>query len=313
MPGLNSRKILLYCLMLVLPLLTAGCDQAAVEAQAAGPDNPQQMLVLNVGLPPEQSLFTLKKHYQPLMDYLAQETGINFQLHIQRHNGDLLDNFNKHNLDAAFFGSFTGALAVRNLGAVPLVRPQFIGGGSSCNGLVFVRKDSGIRSVADLRNKRMVFVDRASTAGYLLPLDFFGKLGIANYSEWFKEYYFSGTHEDAILEVLNGYADIGAAKSSIFSRMASEDQRITRELVILATSPPVPSDSLSVRKDLPEELKRVLQETLLNMHLDSKGRAILKEFGAEKFLPTTDRDYQPVLNYAAEIGVDLATFNYRND
>jgi ABC-type phosphate/phosphonate transport system substrate-binding protein len=52
---------------------------------------------------------------------------------------------------------------------------------------------------------------------------------------------------------------------------------------------------------------------LLDMHNDSEGRAVLEVFGALKFIATSDADYQPIYRYAREIGLDLATYDYRNE
>lgn len=309
----NVAKMFLHGLLIALPLFFAGYDSRETRAQVSRQDSSPQPRVLHVGLLPEENIFLQKKRYKPLMDYLTEETGIAFKLRILPRYGNLIDNFNQIGLDAAFFGSFTGALAIKKLGVVPLARPQFIGGRSTYYGMIFVRKESGIKTAADMQGKRMVFVDRATTAGYLLPLDFFRKLHIENYSKWFREFYFSGTHESAIHEVLNGHADIGAAKNTVFYRMAAKDKRITQELEILATSPNVPANGLAVRKDLPDNLKDLLRHKLLTMHQSVKGSAILKAFGSEKFLLTTIKDYQPVIDYAANIGLDLATYNYYND
>jgi len=313
MSGRSHWRMFFFGLIFFITVFIAGCEQPDPVAPTPEPEKPAPTLVLNIGLIPEQNLFTQKKRYEPLMDYLSQQTGITLKLHILPRYGNLIDNFNKLNLDGAFFGSFTGAMAIKKLGVVPLARPQFIGGRSTYYGMVFVRKDSGIKTAADMKGKRMVFVDRATTAGYLLPLAFFRKLGITNYSDWFKDYYFSGTHEDAILEVLNGYADIGAAKNTIFYRMAATDKGLSEDLEILATSPHVPANGLAVRQDLPGELKKLLQEKLLNMHQNMRGRTILENFGAEKFILTTVGDYQPVFNFAASIGLDLAAYQYLND
>ena len=92
--------------------------------------------------------------------------------------------------------------------------------------MIFVRKDSGIDDAADMAGKRFAFVDKATTAGYLLPLNYFKDKGIENYREYFSETYFTGTHEDAIYDVLNRRADIGAAKNTVFDRLALKDSRI---------------------------------------------------------------------------------------
>ncbi len=210
-------------------------------------------------------------------------------------------------LDGAFFGSFTGAIAIKKLGVEPLVRPQYSGGSSTYYGMVFVRKNSGIRTAEDMHGKRMVFVDRMTTAGYLLPLSYFKTLGIIDYKKWFKEYYFSGTHEGAINDVLNGIADIGAAKSTIFYQMAKTDSRILQELDVLSTSLHVPANSLAVRDDLPNDVKQALKQQLLDMHQNKEGRMILSAMNIEKFIATSVDDYQPVYDYANSSGFDLST------
>ncbi len=214
---------------------------------------------------------------------------------------------------APFFGSFTGALAVRKLGVEPLARPQYVNGASTYYGMVFVKKGSGIRKAEDMKGKRMVFVDKATTAGYLLPLSYFRDIGIEDFATWFGEYYFSGTHEDAIADVLNGVADVGAAKNTVFYRLAAEDNRISRELEILATSPHVPANGLAVRNDLPADLKQSIQKELLEMHANPRGRDILDKMGINRFIETNAGDYQPVFDYAAKIGLDLKNYDYLNN
>ena len=199
------------------------------------------------------------------------------------------------------------------MGVVPLARPQYINGSSTYYGVVFVKKGSGIRTARDLINKRMVFVDRATTAGYLLPLAYFKSIGIVDYKKLFKEYYFSGTHEGAINDVLNGSADIGAAKNTVLYRMAEKDKRVLKELEILATSPHVPANGLAVRRDLPMNLRTALKQELLNINQNAEGRLVLESMQTIKFIETSAKDYQPVLDYAASIGLDLKAYNYQNN
>jgi phosphonate transport system substrate-binding protein len=156
-------------------------------------------------------------------------------------------------------------------------------------------------------------VDKATTAGWLLPLHYFKTQGIDDYRSWLKETYFAGTHEGAIYDVLEKKADIGAAKNTVFRRLASSDPRLLDELVILARSPDVPENALCVRRDLGDALKAKLKETLLQMQEKEKGRAVLEIFGAARFIPTTAEDYRVVFEFAETIGLDLETYDYMND
>ena len=296
--------LFLFCLSLL------GCDQQELPPPVKDVASVQQSLT--IGLIPEQDVFTQKKRYQPLLDLLAQELKISIKVKMLPRYGNIIDNFNKMNLDGAFFGSFTGAMAIERLGIIPLARPQYFGGSSSYYGMVFIKKGRDLHTAESLRGKRMVFVDRATTAGYLLPLAYFKELGIEDYADWFDEYYFSGTHEDAINDVLNGHADIGAAKNTVFYRMAGGDKRILTELEILETSPQVPANGLAVRPGMDETLKQSLKSTLLNLHHSTRGREVLDALRMEQFVETSVEDYQPVLDYADSIGLDLKTYNYMN-
>jgi phosphonate transport system substrate-binding protein len=215
-------------------------------------------------------------------------------------------------MDGAFFGSFTYALAHEKLGVNVLARPEGRDGASTYHGMIFVRKDSGIVSIEQMQGKRFVFVDKATTAGYLLPLSYFQKQG-KNFRVFLREYYFSGTHEDAIYDVLNKKADIGAAKNTVFDRLARSDKRISEELLVLARSPEVPENALAVRKGLEGALASRIQSALLGMDSDPEGAMVLEEFGARRFILTRHSDYGPVYDYAREGNIDLATYDYLND
>ncbi len=67
-----------------------------------------------------------------------------------------------------------------------------------------------------------------------------------------------------------------------------------------------------MRKSLHDSLKHRLKEALLNMHEDPNGKNILKDFEARRFIETRDDDYEPVYQYAREIHLDLATYDYMN-
>ncbi|HET6516403.1 MAG TPA: phosphate/phosphite/phosphonate ABC transporter substrate-binding protein, partial [Thermodesulfovibrionales bacterium] len=289
----------------------AGCEKPATEAFK--PQRVPQQRPLLIGLIPEQQIFDQLDRYRPLVDYLSKRVGRKIELKVLSRYGNIIDNFVSAGLDGAFFGSFTYTLAHAKLGVEVLARPEGLDGRSTYHGLIFVRKDSGIRTAQDMKGKRFVFVDKATTAGYLLPLQYFSRNGIRNYKTYLKEAYFAGTHEDAIMDVMNRRADIGAAKNTIFEHVVKENPAAGKELFVLDKSPEVPENGLAVRKDLDPSLKEKLKEALLTMHDDREGIYILANFGARRFIETTDSDYEPVVRYARIAGLDLATYDYMND
>lgn len=301
-----ARRIFLSSLLF---LLLAGCNKP-VEPDPA-PSAPRENL--RIGLIPEQNVFEQLRRYQPLTNYLSDRLGIGIELKVLSRYGNIIDNFSALGLDGAFFGSFSYALAHERLGVSVLARPVNPDGESTYYGLIFVRRDSGIQHVEQMRGKRFVFVDKATTAGYLLPLDYFFEHGVSDFRTFLGEIYFAGTHEDAYYDVLNGKADIGAAKNTVYKRLAAKDPRLTEELTPLARSPEVPENAFALTNRVDPALRERLKQALLSMENDPEGKNVLSRFGALRFIETTDTDYAPVFRYAKEVGLDLSTYDYHND
>lgn len=292
-------------LVLLIAIILTLCIPFPSLAQSP----PQKILI---GIVPEMNVFKQKQRFKLLGEYLSKKTGVAVEFTILSRYGNIVDSFSTEKMDGAFFGSFTGALAIKRLGVVPLARPVNLDGSSTYHGYLFVRKDSGINGVKEMKNKKMAYVDKATTAGYLFPLAYLKENGVADTGRFFSKTVFTGSHDAAISAVLTRKADVGAAKHSIYDRERKHDPRVDKELIVLAKSSSVPSNGLCVRSDLPEPLKNKLKSVLLGLHSDPAGKIVLKQFGALQFIETTAGDYQPVFEMAKKSGIDISTYNYSN-
>jgi len=292
-------------LALVLFVFLSICVPVQVPAQSS-----QQKIL--IGILPEMNVFKQKQRFKLLGDYLSNKTGATVEFTILSRYGNIVERFSGEKMDGAFFGSFTGALAIQRLGVVPLARPVNLDNTSTYHGYLFVRKDSGIKTVHNMKGKRMAYVEKATTAGYIFPRAYMREKGITDADHFFSESFFAGSHDAAIYAVLNRKADVGAAKHSIYDRVRIDDPRVDKELVVLAESPKVPSNGLCVRKGLDAALQQKLKQALLQLHTDPEGESVLKQFGALRFIETTVSDYQPVFELAKKAGINIKTYDYRN-
>jgi phosphonate transport system substrate-binding protein len=289
--------------------VVSGCGKS--ESPAPREARPEKTLL--IGLIPEQNIFKQIERYEPIAGYLSAKAGVPVHLKVLTQYGNVIDNFESLKLDGAFFGSFSYLLAHAKLGVEVLARPEGPDGTSTYHGVIFVRKDSGIRTVHQMKRKRLALVARATTAGYLFPLIYLLKAGIRNPDAYFQEVYFTGTHERTVRDVLDKKAEVGASKNTVFGRLAAEDPRVDRELLILGTSAEVPENGLALRKTLEASVKRRIRDALIAMHDDPEGAKILKAFGARRFIRTTDADYEPVLAYTKALGIDPAADRFSNE
>ena len=306
MTARTALRTVLAALALVVLAAPVGLSLPVPAAQTA----PDKLLI---GLIPEMNIFKQKQRFALLGDYLSKKTGIPVEFTILSRYGNIIESFTTEKMDGAFFGSFTGALAIQKLGVVPLARPVNLDNTSQYRGYIFVRKDSGIRDIKDMKGKRMAFVEKATTAGYIFPRAWLREHGIKDIDGFFSESFFTGSHDAAIYAVLSRKADVGAAKHSIYDRVRREDSRVDRDLVILAESPWVPSNGLCVRKTLDPALQKRLKEALLGLERDPDGEQVLERFGALRFIETTAKDYAPVFRLSDEAGIDIRHYQYRNE
>ena len=265
---------------------------------------------LLIGLIPEENIFNQMDKYRPLAAYVSSRLGMNVRLTILSRYGDIIDRFTTRKMDGAFFSAMTGVLAVEKLGVEPVARPVNLDGMTSIKSYIFVRKDSGINTVPDMKDKKMAFVDRA-TVSYLFAVAFLREKRVMNIDHYLKEYYFTGSHDSAIYSVLDNRADIGAAESKVYKRMIGKDPSIKDELNILAESGDFPDTTLCLRKDLPAEIKTRIKTILLTMDRDAEGKEVLKKFEALKFIEADKKDFLNFFDLADKAGINIKNYIYK--
>lgn len=274
---------------------------------------PQRYEIL-VGIVPERNVIAQEQRYQPLISYLSQKLGKGFSVKLKLSPSylDVCQGLVSGDLDAAFVGSLAFTAVRKHVNA--LVRPER-DGKSSYRGLVFVRKDSGIENLAQMRSKHLVMGGGITTAGYLFPYYLFQHEGFGDMADFFSETSTLGTHEDAIMAVYNRNAEVGAAKDLVFEMLARENPALKDKLKVLVQSPPMPSNAFVLRKNLKNScfechhrltrepvggrtgcfrggLGGMLKNYLLTMHENPEGRAALAAMlNTDRFIETTPADY----------------------
>src|SRR5690606_12365386 len=80
-------------------------------------------------------------------------------------------------------------------------------GSSGYYSIMVARKDSGIKTLADAKGKKIGFADPDSTSGYLVPNVALPKEVGMPVKEYFSESVFGGGHENLVLAILDGKFD----------------------------------------------------------------------------------------------------------
>ena len=270
--------------LLICLVLSAGMPVFAEE-------QPKELLI---GIEPEHNIFDQMQRYRYLAEFLSKQLGIKVKLTIMSRYGEVIKRFRTLKLDGAFLTPYTATLGIKELNLEPLVNPVNLNGVSTSQGYIFFRRDSGIKSISDMEGGNIVFVDPATMEGYLFPLSFLKQHGVSDINKFFGRYYFSGSHASAIFAVLDGRADIGAAKSTVFDQLVKNDPSISQDLEVIAKSIMVPEVTLCLKNEVPQEIREGLTEALLKMDKMPEGMKVLGQFKASRFLKTDKANFAAI-------------------
>jgi phosphate/phosphite/phosphonate ABC transporter binding protein len=129
---------------------------------------------------------------------------------------------------------------------------------------LFTRSDAGIESLDDLDGKTAAWVDKHSSAGYVLPRALLRSRGFDPDAR-LGEQRFLGGHDKVVAAVQRGQVDLGATFVTL-----NEDGSIQRaawgdaDVKVLATYGPIPSDLLACGRRLGDDARQQLTERMLD-------------------------------------------------
>jgi phosphonate transport system substrate-binding protein len=226
---------------------------------------------------------------------LAKKIGVPIKVYMPTDYLGVVEALRNRTADMAFVHPAGYVFASREAKA-QIVAVDVWHGKTSYTSRFYVRKDSGIASLEGLRGKTIAFVDPGSTSGYVYPMVMLIKKGLVTNRDpktFFKDAMFAGTHEAALLALLNGSVDAVASFDLAPQQYLKEKEKVER-LSYVAETAPIPEAGMCVREGLDPSLVKKLTEALMAFNAP-EYRPVLKNFyGIDGFAPAKDGDYNPV-------------------
>lgn len=231
---------------------------------------------------------TMYERYQPMMDYLTRNTPYKFVLKISRDYKETVQFLADGKTQVASIGDGGLMKALLASGAVPIVKPLNSEGRPYYRSCVIVTTNSPIRSLHDLKGKKMAFGYYHSTSGNMIPCWLLLNKGI-KLSELGSVTNLKH-HSDVARAVLKGEYDAGFVKEPTAIRFRQKGLRV------LAYSNELPSIPLIVGKDAPKELVAAISAALVKLdRRNAEHRKTMESWDIEYqngFVPATAADYR---------------------
>ncbi len=271
----------------------------------------QDTIKVRIGFNPTQNSEQLTAAAQAIADYLEESLGnqIEVEVFLPTEYRGLIEAMRSGNLDFAFFPPDGFVVAKDEANALVLLKSVRFGNPFYWSAII-VRKDSGIKSLADLEGKDIAFVDPNSAAGYVFPKAEMMIAGI-DPDNFFANQTFAGKHDAAVLSVLNGSVDAAATfandaenKSGAWTQFLDKDQ--AAQLTSIFYSRPIPGDTFTVSQEFAMQYTPLTYQIAAAIaSIKSPDSELLKNlYRIDYMVPADSSDYDVVRESRDILGLE---------
>ena len=283
-----SRRTALKAAAAATPLVALGLPASAQS-------------VLTVGLIPSEDSRAMIANSQAMMDMLSKALGIPVRPFVAADYNGVIEALRAKRLDIAYLGpsSYVLGATIADIEAFAVAETKRAGR-TFYHSKIITHKDSGIKTVRDLKGRNFAFVDPSSTSGHLFPKAGLMKAGFDPDKD-FGRVIFSGSHDSSAIAVQNRKVDAAAIADRILDQAIAKGLAKAEDIVTVWNSDPIPESPTVWRRDLPADLKRRIQAAFLEVKdIPWSDQGMLNGFK-----PTNDAAYNVIRDTAKLLNLDL--------
>lgn len=198
--------------------------------------------------------------FRPLFAAMTKSTGITFDLKVAQSYAAVVEAMCSNAADIAFVGPVTYLQASQRQCA-ELVGVSVKSGASVYHAGFFVRGDSHLQQLADLKGQRIAFGDINSTSSFVYPVAMLLAIGIDPARD-LGAVRMAGSHASSLSALIEGHVDAAALSFESYDKAVREGVPGARELRVLARSDDIPNPPLIMNSALPAATKARLRQAL---------------------------------------------------
>ena len=246
----------------------------------------------------------LISNVKPAMNFLEKELGRKVRYFITLNYSAAVEAMISKKADVSFMSPLPYVLANKYSG-VEAVLGEIYDGKPYYYSRIFVRKDSGIKKLSDLKGKTIAYVDPISSSGFMYPHDIFTRAGLVNggvakpEGGFFRRVYFAGGDQQAINSIVGGFV-AAAGVSQYALNLLRPEQR--DQVVAIAQSARIPSHNVVVRKGLAPEIRRIFIAAMMKMNRPENRSLIRALYGTDGYVKVNHSRYKKVADMARKYG-----------
>ncbi len=313
----------------------------AVTAFAGAPvlaqDEAETPDKLVMGFVPSREADVLVTNIDPLVAYLTETLGIPVEGVVTTDYTGLVTAMETGQAHVGAFGPFGMIQAMDRAGVVPILQTERDGqvtyhtqwftnnpdkycaeapvenedGFLTCNGTEVIDTEAGYTfgplgedGIAKIEaGTKVSFTTPTSASGFVFPaLQLINLAGLDPETD--VDAIFSGGHDNSVLAVCNGDAEVGVSFDDARRILQEGDCDDLSQVVTFAFSDEIPSDGIAVVGSLPVELQTAIADALVAYSETEEGAAVLDAvYEIDTYGPANADSFEVVRDAAAKLGI----------
>ena len=276
------------------------CLSLSAPLMAELPDGSQEKPLRVLMVPADTGTNDITQDYKPVFEGITEHYGIHFDIKAGNSYAAVVEGMCNDQADIAWFGASTYGEANDRCG-VDLLAVDVKKGDSSYYSGIFVKKDSGIKEIADLKGHSVAFGSTSSTSSFNFPVAMIIAAGVDPVNDLSKVIV-AGSHSASIAALAEGKVDAAAASYNSFGKAVQKGAIDADLFMPLAKSQPIPNPPLAMNKGLSAELKAQLKEAFDNIHTKIDPSQIRGYGGKQVDRYDAQFDEQKIFDALAKLG-----------
>lgn len=286
------KRLLLGFLAIVLAACGRGTENEASSPQYGSHEAAGQGRTYVFAIHPLHNPVRLFEVYGPVIDYLNRNIpGATFRLEASRNYEEFDRKLYAREPDFALPNPYQTLNSLRH-GYHVIAK---MGDDARFTGIILVRRDSGIREVADLKGKKVSYPARTALAATMMPQYFLHTHGLDINRDI--ENLYVGSQESSIMNVYLGNVAAGATWPLPWLEFQREQPEKASELEVKWETEPLINNGVVARDDVPPELARQVAHLLDTLHTTEEGRIMLERMQLSRFELADDSRYRVIENF----------------
>lgn len=294
------KKLAVVSAAMLSVVALAACGKKSAKSYA-----PKQLTVQFV---PSANATTMEAKAKPLEGLLSKQLGIPVKVSVSTDYNTIVEAMGSKKVDVGFLPPDAYVLSHQQYNTKVLLQalrynylePNDRIGTKLQNhyySQILVRKDSGIKSLKDLKGKKIAVQDTTSSAGWVFPAVDLLKHGVNINKDHIQTVQVKG-HDQGVLSVYNKNTDAAFVFQGARNLVKNDAPDVMKKVVPLYTTSGIPNDTITVRGDMSNKWQQKIKKAFKAIVKTKQGHDIMATVYAHQgYQDAKDSDFNQIRQY----------------